>query len=145
MKYVYKSKILIYSIITIFVLSFTFLLFKINEKTSENNYNVKYVNKIESELYEFIKVYNYNDNSGQYEVTDYIVTKNNSLYEIFYYYNDENYEIKSLELNNDILYITLKDVEDLNLFCFRKMKLSYKFLNINTLIVKNNGIEYIIK
>lgn len=134
------------TIILIIILLFSFIIIKINNNNKSNNIEINYVNELNSELYNFIYLYDYNENTCQYECKKETIEKDNVLEYIFYYYNDNLiYDLESISLNNDIVYLTIKnDNQELQKNMFKKMKLSYEILTINKLIVKYNDQEYII-
>lgn len=134
------------TIILIIILLFSFIIIKINNNNKSNNIEIKYVNELNSELYNFIYLYDYNENTCQYQCKKETIEKDNVLEYIFYYYNDNLiYDLESISLNNDIVYLTIKnDNQELQKNMFKKMKLSYEILTINKLIVKYNDQEYII-
>lgn len=134
------------TIILIIILLFSFIIIKINNNKKSNNIEINYVNELNSELYNFIYLYDYNENTCQYECKKETIEKDNVLEYIFYYYNDNLiYDLESICLNNDIVYLTIKnDNQELQKNIFKKMKLSYEDLSINKLIIKYNNQEYII-
>lgn len=134
------------TIILVIILLFSFIIIKINNNKKSNNIEIKYVNELNSELYNFIYLYDYNENTCQYQCKKETIEKDNVLEYIFYYYNDNLiYDLESISLNNDIVYLTIKnDNQELQKNMFKKMKLSYEILTINKLIVKYNDQEYII-
>jgi hypothetical protein len=103
-------------------------------KNSDNNIIVKYVNKIESDLYSNLFVYDYDINTDQYIINENKFTKFNILYEIFYYYNDRyNYNLDSIEFDDNdksVIIIKLRDGNNFNITDFKIMKLTYNQLNI---------------
>ena len=126
-----KLTLLLSSIFIIFLITCTF---KIMNKNSDNNIIVKYVNKIESDLYSNLFVYDYDINTDQYIINENKFTKFNILYEIFYYYNDRyNYNLDSIEFDDNdksIIIIKLRDGNNFNITDFKIMKLTYNQLNI---------------
>jgi len=135
-------------IITI-ILSFIFILFlfyftnRIIISKKDNEIVVKYVNKIESDLYLNLYVYDYDYNSNQYLIKELKFTKYNILYEIFYYYNDKfNYKLDLIEYensDNNILIIKLKDDNVININDFKLMKLTYNQLKIKNIKILTNN------
>lgn len=130
-----KRKILTLLLSSIFIIFLITCTFKIMNKNSDNNIIVKYVNKIESDLYSNLFVYDYDINTDQYIVNENKFTKFNILYEIFYYYNDRyNYNLDSIEFDDNdksIIIIKLRDGNNFNITDFKIMKLTYNQLNIN--------------
>lgn len=126
-----KLTLLLSSIFIIFLITCTV---KIMNKNSDNNIIVKYVNKIESDLYSNLFVYDYDINTDQYIINENKFTKFNILYEIFYYYNDRyNYNLDSIEFDDNdksIIIIKLRDGNNFNITDFKIMKLTYNQLNI---------------
>lgn len=126
-----KLTLLLSSIFIIFLITCTV---KIMNKNSDNNIIVKYVNKIESDLYSNLFVYDYDINTDQYIINENKFTKFNILYEIFYYYNDRyNYSLDSIEFDDNdksIIIIKLRDGNNFNITDFKIMKLTYNQLNI---------------
>ena len=126
-----KLTLLLSSIFIILLITCTF---KIMNKSSDNNIIVKYVNKIESDLYSNLFVYDYDINTDQYIINENKFTKFNILYEIFYYYNDRyNYSLDSIEFDDNdksIIIIKLRDGNNFNITDFKIMKLTYNQLNI---------------
>lgn len=126
-----KLTLLLSSIFIIFLITCTV---KIMNKNSDNNIIIKYVNKIESDLYSNLFVYDYDINTDQYIVNENKFTKFNILYEIFYYYNDRyNYNLDSIEFDDNdksIIIIKLRDGNNFNITDFKIMKLTYNQLNI---------------
>ena len=147
---IFKSKIIKILLSFILILLFTFGTIKIFKIKETNNINIKYVNKIESNLYQKINVYDYNENSSQYEIKELMFTKDNIYEEIFYYYNDKfSYSVDSIEVeeNNKIknIIINLKDnSKDINLNDFKLLKLTYRQLNINSIIIKYKDNQIIV-
>jgi len=135
-------------IITI-ILSFIFILFlfyftnRIIISKKDNEIVVKYVNKIESDLYLNLYVYDYDYNSNQYLIKELKFTKYNILYKIFYYYNDKfNYKLDLIEYensDNNILIIKLKDDNVININDFKLMKLTYNQLKIKNIKILTNN------
>lgn len=147
---IFKSKIIKILLSFILILLFTFGTIKIFKIKESNNINIKYVNKIESNLYQKINVYDYNENTSQYEIKELLFTKDNIYEEIFYYYNDKfSYSVDSIEVeeNNKIknIIINLKDnSKDINLNDFKLLKLTYRQLNINNIIIKYKDNQIIV-
>lgn len=147
---IFKSKIIKTLLSFILILLFTFGTIKIFKIKESNNINIKYVNKIESNLYQKINVYDYNENTSQYEIKELMFTKDNIYEEIFYYYNDKfSYSVDSIEVeeNNKIknIIINLKDnSKDINLNDFKLLKLTYRQLNINNIIIKYKDNQIIV-
>ena len=129
-----KRKILTLLLSSIFIIFLITCTFKIMNKNSDNNIIVKYVNKIESDLYSNLFVYDYDINTDQYIINENKFTKFNILYEIFYYYNDRyNYSLDSIEFDDNdksIIIIKLRDGNNFNITDFKIMKLTYNQLNI---------------
>lgn len=126
-----KLTLLLSSIFIIFLITCTV---KIMNKNIDNNIIIKYVNKIESDLYSNLFVYDYDINTDQYIINENKFTKFNILYEIFYYYNDRyNYNLDSIEFDDNdksIIIIKLRDGNNFNITDFKIMKLTYNQLNI---------------
>jgi hypothetical protein len=147
---IFKSKLIKILLSFILILLFTFGTIKIFKIKESNNINIKYVNKIESNLYQKINVYDYNENTSQYEIKELMFTKDNIYEEIFYYYNDKfSYSVDSIEVeeNNKIknIIINLKDnSKDINLNDFKLLKLTYRQLNINNIIIKYKDNQIIV-
>ena len=147
---IFKSKIIKILLSFILILLFTFGTIKIFKIKESNNINIKYVNKIESNLYQKINVYDYNENTSQYEIKELMFTKDNIYEEIFYYYNDKfSYSLDSIEVeeNNKIknIIINLKDnSKDINISDFKLLKLTYRQLNINNIIIKYKDNQIIV-
>lgn len=147
---IFKSKLIKILLSFILILLFTFGTIKIFKIKESNNIDIKYVNKIESNLYEKINVYDYNENTSQYEIKELMFTKDNIYEEIFYYYNDKfSYSVDSIEVeeNNKIknIIINLKDnSKDINLSDFKLLKLTYRQLNINNIIIKYKDNQIIV-
>lgn len=147
---IFKSKLIKILLSFILILLFTFGTIKIFKIKESNNINIKYVNKIESNLYKKINVYDYNENTSQYEIKELMFTKDNIYEEIFYYYNDKfSYSVDSIEVeeNNKIknIIINLKDnSKDINLSDFKLLKLTYRQLNINNIIIKYKDNQIIV-
>lgn len=147
---IFKSKLIKILLSFILILLFTFGTIKIFKIKESNNINIKYVNKIESNLYQKINVYDYNENTSQYEIKELMFTKDNIYEEIFYYYNDKfSYLVDSIEVeeNNKIknIIINLKDnSKDINLNDFKLLKLTYRQLNINNIIIKYKDNQIIV-
>lgn len=144
-----KSKLITFLIMSIFLIVLSLLTIKIIKHNKENIIIVKYVNKIESELYLDLYVYDYDNNSDQYIINQYKFTKSNILYEIFYYYNDHlNYNLENIEIdaqnNNNNIIIHLKGNSDININDFKLMKLTYNQLNIKNIQVKFNNQTIIV-
>ena len=129
-----KRKILTLLLSSIFIIFLITCTVKIMNKNSDNNIIVKYVNKIESDLYSNLFVYDYDINTDQYIINENKFTKFNILYEIFYYYNDRyNYSLDSIEFDDNdksIIIIKLRDGNNFNITDFKIMKLTYNQLNI---------------
>ena len=129
-----KRKILTLLLSSIFIIFLITCTVKIMNKNSDNNIIVKYVNKIESDLYSNLFVYDYDINTDQYIINENKFTKFNILYEIFYYYNDRyNYNLDSIEFDDNdksIIIIKLRDGNNFNITDFKIMKLTYNQLNI---------------
>ena len=129
-----KRKKLTLLLSSIFIILLITCTFKIMNKSSDNNIIVKYVNKIESDLYSNLFVYDYDINTDQYIINENKFTKFNILYEIFYYYNDRyNYSLDSIEFDDNdksIIIIKLRDGNNFNITDFKIMKLTYNQLNI---------------
>ena len=147
---IFKSKIIKILLSFILILLFTFGTIKIIKIKESNNINIKYVNKIESNLYQKVNVYDYNENTSQYEIKELMFTKDNIYEEIFYYYNYKfSYSVDSIEVeeNNKIknIIINLKDnSKDINLNDFKLLKLTYRQLNINNIIIKYKDNQIIV-
>lgn len=129
-----KRKILTLLLSSIFIIFLITCTVKIMNKNSDNNIIVKYVNKIESDLYSNLFVYDYDINTDQYIINENKFTKFNILYEIFYYYNDRyNYNLDSIEFDDNdksVIIIKLRDGNNFNITDFKIMKLTYNQLNI---------------
>ena len=129
-----KRKKLTLLLSSIFIILLITCTFKIMNKNSDNYIIVKYVNKIESDLYSNLFVYDYDINTDQYIINENKFTKFNILYEIFYYYNDRyNYSLDSIEFDDNdksIIIIKLRDGNNFNITDFKIMKLTYNQLNI---------------
>lgn len=129
-----KRKILTLLLSSIFIIFLIACTVKIMNKNNDNNIIVKYVNKIESDLYSNLFVYDYDINTDQYIINENKFTKFNILYEIFYYYNDRyNYSLDSIEFDDNdksIIIIKLRDGNNFNITDFKIMKLTYNQLNI---------------
>lgn len=144
---IFKSKIIKLLLCFVFIFSLIFCTIKIFKHNESNNIKVNYVNKIESELYEKIKVYDYKDNTNQYEIKELLFTKSNIYQEIFYYYNDRfNYKVESISINqNNEVIINLNDEnKNINLNDFKLVKLTYKQLNIKNIIINYKDKQVII-
>lgn len=112
----------------------------------KNNYsdiNVKYVNEIESELYCKVKLYDYNNETGQYDINDKYIDENYLIYYIFNYYNkDYNVLLKDYQFDSESLILEINYEKDIDLNVFKLMKLSYLSCNIKNLSIKNNNVVY---
>lgn len=130
----------------IILLLFSYFIIKINNNKKNNNIEINYVNELNSELYNFINLYDFNNNTGQYECKQIIVEKENTIEYIFYYYNDDLlYDLENIKLENNTLFLTIKNNDnEFQKNIFKKMKLSYEDLSINKLIITYNNQEYII-
>lgn len=136
-------KILLFSVIFIFV----FVLgSKIIIDNRNYNINVKYVDEINSKLYDLVTVYNYNDITKRYDITEMTVKKDEFLYSIFNYYNkDLKYKLNSIFKEEDIITINLEDGDnEIDLYLIRIMKLSYSYVNVNKIIINYNDKQYVI-
>lgn len=134
------------TIIFIIILLFSFIIIKINNHKKSNNIEINYVNELNSELYNFIYLYDYNENTCQYECKKETMEKDNVLEYIFYYYNDNLiYDLETINIIDNTVYIKLKKNKNQKLErkIFKKMKLSYNSLLINKLIVSFNNEQYI--
>lgn len=138
MKANYKNKVIIKTlsfILIIFLLCF--LIIKVIVYNKSYDINIKIVDNINSELYELVTFYDYNELTLQYEITEQYVSKENILYTIFNYYNLE-YSLDSLVCENGTLNIILND-NVINITDFKKMKLSCKCLHIDKIILNYNN------
>lgn len=136
-------KILLFSVIFIFV---SVLGSKIIIDNRNYNINVKYVDEINSELYDLVTVYNYNDITKRYDIIEMTVKKDEFLYSIFNYYNkDLKYKLNSIFKEEDIITINLEDGDnEIDFYLIKIMKLSYSCLDVNKIIVNYNDNQYII-
>lgn len=136
-------KILLFSVIFIFV---SVLGSKIIIDNRNYNINVKYVDEINSKLYDLVTVYNYNDITKRYDITEMTVKKDEFLYSIFNYYNkDLKYKLNSIFKEEDIITINLEDGDnEIDLYLIRIMKLSYSYVNVNKIIINYNDKQYVI-
>lgn len=139
-------KLLKITIIFIIILLFSCIIIKINNHKKSNNIEINYVNELNSELYNFIYLYDYNENTCQYECKKETMEKDNVLEYVFYYYNDNLiYDLETINIIDNTVYIKLKKNKNQKLErkIFKKMKLSYNSLLINKLIVSFNNEQYI--
>lgn len=134
------------TITLVILLLFSYFIIKINNNKKNNNIEINYVNELNSELYNFINLYDFNNNTGQYECKQIIVEKENTLEYIFYYYNNDLlYDLENIRLNNNTLFLTIQNNDnEFSKSMFKKMKLSYEDLSINKLIIKYNNEKYVI-
>lgn len=109
-----------------------------------NNYNeisVKIVEELDSTLYDLIVFYKYNEDSGNYNVEKKYVRKENSIYEVFNYYNtDLKYNLSNISFENNVLRFNINSSE-ISLHTFKIMKLSYQSINIDKFIIYYNEKE----
>lgn len=135
-----KKTILIFcvTVIVVFCSSLIFLVYKYKNNAT---INTQYVKTIESELYDFITVYNYNEHKGNYECSEIIINKDYSIESVFYYYSEADYDLINYEFEENVLILNvLCQSTQINQNVFQKMKLSYKSLGIKEIIInyKNN-------
>lgn len=134
------------TIILILILLFSYFIIKINKNNNKSYISIKYVNEINSELYDYIHLYNYNAITGQYDYKYNYIKKTDAIEYVFYYYNDNLiYDLETINIINNTVYINLKNNKNQKLErnIFKKMKLSYNSLLINKLIVSFNNEQYI--
>ncbi len=142
-----KSMILFGSFLLITILLTTFISLHYAKNISFFDYDIKYVDEIESDLYEKVKLYKYNSINNNYEINEIHLLKDELLQQVFYYYNNDlKYYANELNYNDNTVYIKLQNNnKKIDLVVFKLMKLSYESLEINELVINYNNEEYIIK
>ena len=136
-----KRKIMKLTLCFVSIILFSFLFIKVLNHNNSDEVIVKKVDRLESNLYDLVTFYKFDDSKGNYIVEHKYVRKENSVYEIFNYYNiDLRYDINNIALENNILKININSSE-ISMHIFKKMKLSYQSINIDKLIIQCNNIE----
>jgi len=134
-----KKKIIKYLLVIILIASFTFVYIEISKHNESFDIQVKKVDEINSELYDLVTLYEYNESLSQYVIQYKYIKKEYVIYDIFEFYNkDLIYSMESFKLEDDNLIIKLDNLDnEINeVYTFKKMKLSFKSININKLIKK---------
>lgn len=142
-----KSILLFGSFLLITILLTTFISLHYAKNISFFDYDIKYVDEIESDLYEKVKLYKFNSINNNYDINEIHLLKDDLFQQVFYYYNNDlKYYVNELNHFDNTVYIKLQNNdEELNLLVFKLMKLSYESLNIEKLVINYNNEEYIIK
>ncbi len=136
-------KILLVSIVIIFI---CVLGSKIISNNNSYSINIKYVDEIDSEIYDLIYFYDYNEITSQYDIKQIKVLKNNNLHSIFNYYNmDLKYKLNSITKIEEVITINLDDGDrELDMNLIRVMKLSFSCVEVKKVIINYNNKQYVV-
>lgn len=142
-----KKSIVIFNVfLLLIILLTTFISLHYTKNISFFDYDIKYVESIQSDLYQSVKLYKYNERSNNYEINETYILKEEILYHVFYYYNNDlDYNLSGFNIDDTTVHIKLEnDNKEIDLLIFKLMKLSYESIQINKLIISYNNQEYII-
>ena len=140
---VLSKKIIKYLIIILIFIVCIIFTFRLVKKNNFKNLNIKYVNEIQSELYEKVTLYKFNNEYSQYDLVIDYVDKDNFVNYIFnYYYEDSIYVLKDYKLDKENVIIEIDNINNVNVNDFKLIKLSFLSLNFKKVSIKCNERIY---
>lgn len=140
---VLSKKIIKYLIIILIFIVCIIFTFRLVKKNNFKNLNIKYVNEIQSELYEKVTLYKFNNEYSQYDLVIDYVDKDNFVNYIFnYYYEDSIYVLKDYKLDKENVILEIDNINNVNVNDFKLIKLSFLSLNFKKVSIKCNERIY---
>lgn len=140
---VLSKKIIKYLIIILIFIVCIIFTFRLVKKNNFKNLNIKYVNEIQSELYEKVTLYKFNNEYSQYDLVIDYVDKDNFVNYIFnYYYEDSIYVLKDYKLDKENVILEIDNINNVNVNDFKLIKLTFLSLNFKKVSIKCNERIY---
>lgn len=127
----------------IVIVSIVFLILNTLSKkyNIKDDFEIHVVEQINSEFFQKVPIFSFEGN--EYKVKNEYLNKANIYYEVFNYYFYDLYNIVSIELYNNNLFINLNDSHITNIELFKIMKLTYNELGINKLFINCINTQYV--